>query len=160
LSSGIVVTATALPSPARRCYEAAVRPRFVVVLCIAAWLVALAELLGAVAGVPVDGVPAALLGLRFGGSLGRLLRVLEACALCLGAWGLWNLRSWARTAAMVYLAAVILSFLFLGAGSGRDRAAWTLVWQITIVPFATFCYMFLHNGRRHFGREKPAPNVP
>jgi hypothetical protein len=54
---------------------------------------------------------------------------------------------------MAYLGALILSFLFLGVGEASDRAAWTLVWQITIVPFATFCYMFLHNGRRYFGAE-------
>jgi hypothetical protein len=146
--------ATGLSSPASGCYEAGVRPRFVVVLCVAAWLVAALEMLGAVAGTPVAGAHAALLGLRFDGDFGRALRVLESCALCLGAWGLWNLRPWARLAAMGYLAAVILSFLFLGVGTGRDRATWTLLWQITVVPFATFCYMFLHNGARYFGARR------
>jgi hypothetical protein len=100
---------------------------------------------------------AALLGFKVGGELGRILRVAEACALCVGAWGLWNLRAWARVAAMGYLALVILSFLFLGVGGGRDRAAWTMLWQITIVPFATFCYMFLHGGRRYFKTASPTP---
>jgi hypothetical protein len=142
-----------------RCYERRVRrPRFVVVLCLAGWLAAAVEIIDAIAGDPAAGSRAALLALRLGGGeFGRVVSITEACALCVGAWGLWNLRSWARIAAMAYLAAVILSFLFLGVGSGSDRATWTLVWQITVVPFATFCYMFLHNGRRYFTATEPAP---
>lgn len=143
-----------LSSPAVGCYEARVRPRFVVVLCVAAWLVAALEMLGALAGAPVAGAHAALLGLRFEGDFGRALCILEASALGVGAWGLWNLRPWARLAAMGYLAAVVLSFLFLGVGTGRERATWTLLWQITVVPFATFCYMFLHNGGRYFAARQ------
>ena len=135
------------------------RPRFVLILCVAAWLAAAVEMLSAIAGAPSGGFRGALLGLRFGGELGRVIRVVEACALCVGAWGLWNLRPWARVVAMGYLALLILSFLFFGVGAGSDRATWTLVWQITIVPFATFCYMFLHNGRRYFGAESPASRV-
>lgn len=126
------------------------------VLCVAAWLVAALEMLGAVARGPVVEAHAALLGLRFDGDFGRVLRVLESCALSIGAWGLWKLRPWARLAAMGYLAAVILSFLFLGVGAGHDRATRTLLWQITVVPFATFCYMFLHNGARYFGARAGA----
>lgn len=135
------------------------RPRFVVVLCIAAWLAAGLELAGVVTEFRWGGAHAALIGLRFEGPLGRVVRVLESCALCAGAWGLWRLRPWARIAAMGYLALVILSFLFLGVGTGRGRAAWTLLWQVTIVPFATFCYMFLHNGRRHFGNDEQVSRV-
>jgi hypothetical protein len=107
-----------------------VRPRFVLILCVAAWLAAAVEMLSAVAGAPSGGFRGALLGLRFEGELGR-----------------------------GYLALLILSFLFFGVGAGSDRATWTLVWQITIVPFATFCYMFLHNGRRYFGAQSPASRV-
>jgi len=109
--------------------------------------------------LPLGGGPATLLGRHFGGDSARLLPVAESFALCAGAWGLWKLRPWARIAAMVYLAGVILCFLFLGVGTGRDRAAWSLLWQVTIVPFATFCYMFLYNGRRHCGVDKEAPQL-
>jgi hypothetical protein len=144
-------SAAALSSPAGGCYEAGVRPRFILVLCLAGVLAAVVELLDVIVGDPAARSHAALLGLRFGGNAGRLVRAIEACALGIGAWGLWHLRPWARVGAMSYLAAVILSFLFLGVGTGSDRAAWTLVWQISVVPFATFCYMFLYNGRRYFG---------
>jgi len=136
-----------------------VRPRFVVVLCLVAWLAAALELTGALVDLPVGGGPAAALGRRFGGDFGRLLGVVESSALCAGAWGLWRLRPWARVTAMAYLAAVVLSFLFFGVGTGRDRATWSLLWQVTIVPFATFCYMFLHNGRRYFGAQEGAPKL-
>ena len=141
------------------CYELRVRPRFVVMLCVACWLAASAEMLDAISGAPSAAFRGALLGLRVGGELGRVVRIVEGCALCIGAWGLWKLRRWARGAAMAYLGAMILSFLFLGVGTDSDRATWTLVWQITIVPFATFSYMFLHNGRRHFEAGTPAPPV-
>lgn len=146
-------------SSAGDCYEAHVRPRFVVVLCLVAWLVAALELAGTVVDLPLRDGPVALVGRRFGGDLARLLPVVESLALCAGAWGLWNLRPWARVAAMAYLAAVILSFLFLGVGTGHDRPAWSLLWQVTIVPFATFCYMFLYNGRRHFGADARGPQL-
>lgn len=133
------------------CYETPVRPRFVVALCAAGVILAAIGMWSAIAGeTPAHGPTAQLGLLRFGGDAGRVLRAAESIALCAGAWGLWTLRPWARLAAMGYLAAVILSYLFLGVGAGRDRAAWTLVWQVSIVPFATFCYMFLHNGRRYF----------
>lgn len=139
-----------LSSSASGCYEPRVRPRFVVVLCVAAWLIAALELVGVLVADPASRVPFGVLELRLGAAGG----LLESVALCVGAWGLWTLRPWARVAAMAYLAAVILSFLFWGVGVGSDRAAWTLVWQLTVVPFATFCYMFLHNGRRYFGTEQ------
>ena len=148
-----------LPSSSSGCYEAGVRPRFVVVLCIAVWLAAASEMVDVIAGTPSDGFHAALLGPRVGGDFGRVVRAVESCALGVGAWGLWKLRPWARVAAMAYLAAVILSFLFLGVGVGSDRATWTLLWQITIVPFATFCYMFLHNGGRYFAAKNRARDV-
>jgi hypothetical protein len=151
--------AAALLSPAGRCYEAGVRPRFVVVLCLAGVLAAALEMLDVVAGDPAARSHAALLGLRFSGDAGRLVRAVEACVLCVGAWGLWHLRPWARVGAMSYLAAVILSFLFLGVGTGSDRAAWTLLWQVSVVPFATFGYMFLHNGGRYFGAGNGAASV-
>lgn len=130
-----------------------------VILCVAGWLAATLEISSVVVGVSSSGWGAALLGFHVPGDLGRALRVVEACALCVGAWGLWYLRAWARVAAMGYLATVIVSFLFLGVGSDSDRATWTMLWQVTIIPFATFCYMFLHGGRRYFSAESPTPSA-
>ena len=136
------------------------RPRFVVVLTVVAVLAGLAALAdfpqalsGALYrrgffGTVIEGLPA------------RAVTLLEPWAYLVTALGLWRLRPWARFTAMAYLAAVVTAFLFVGVAAGEGkRATAVLLWQISVVPFATFCFMFLYNGGRYFNSvaENAAP---
>lgn len=97
-----------------------------------------------------------LFGVELSGEVARAAATAEIGLLALGAWGLWNLRSWARSGAMLYLAAVCVRFLFFGVeAGGRSQAVWTLLWQVSMVPFATFGFMFLYNGGRYFSHREP-----
>ena len=127
------------------------RPRFVSVLTVTALLAAatsLADLAGAVAAT-AD--PPRLLGFEIPTPFAWILAVAEPAAYIATALGLWRLRPWARVVAMAYLAYVIVSFLFFGvAATDGRRATAVMLWQISVVPFATFCFMFLYNGARYF----------
>jgi hypothetical protein len=133
------------------------RPRFILTLCAAAAIAVTWRLVEALAfGNPVREP----FGMTLVGGPALAFTTCEAVALTLGSVGLWRRRLWARTATMAYLAAVIVSFLFFGvASSDQSRAVWTLAWQVSMVPFATFCFMFLYNGRRYFVVEPPGPQA-
>ena len=125
------------------------RPRFVIVLCAAATVGAFLRVFDSLSSV--DSMRS-VFGVVLQGDSARVLGAVEAILLVAVACGLWALRAWARKAAMAYLAAIVVSFLFFGVTTDADsRAAWTLVWQVSMVPFATFCFMFLYNGERYFG---------
>ena len=123
------------------------RPRFVIVLSVAAALASSASLAR---------LPSAL----GGGLAPASLIVFEAAAYLVVAVGLWRLRRWARAVTMAYLALVIAHFLFFGVStSDGGRATAVMLWQLTAIPFATFGFMFLYNGARYFGRDH-APTQP
>ena len=136
------------------------RPRFVIVLAAAAVLAAGATLARLPSALGDEPSRRLVFGHDLGGPTAAMLIVLESTAYLVTAVGLWQLRRWARVVAMAYLALVIVSFLFFGvsAGDGR-RATAVMLWQLTVVPFATFCFMFLYNGARYFGRDA-APGTP
>jgi hypothetical protein len=156
--SGESGATTTVSSPSRRCYYTGVRrPRFVVVLCAAALATALLRVVDVLRGAEAL---REIFGTALQGDAARLVAVLEAITLAVGAYGLWRLRPWARIGAMVYLAAVVVSFLFFGAPGDTDqRAVRTLFWQVSMVPFATFCFMFLYNGERHFAARPRPPTT-
>jgi hypothetical protein len=125
-----------------------VRSRYVGILCLAGTAAAVVRALFLLASTEVT---RDFLGIVLRGPAAVAFTWTEIALLLTGVWGLWRLRPWARIGAMSYLAAVILSFLFFGVASSEgSRAAWTLVWQVSMVPFATFCFMFLYNDRRRF----------
>ena len=127
------------------------RPRFIVILVAAAVVAALF----AIARWPVawsDALYARrILGFEVVGAPARIATLIEPLLFLAVAVGLWLLRPWARGVTMAYLAYVIVAFLFFGAGptDGR-RATAVMLWQVSVVPFATFCFMFLYNGARFF----------
>jgi hypothetical protein len=128
-----------------------VRPRFVVVLAVAAVLAGLTALADFPSALGADVYRRGLLGTVIEGTAARAVTLLEPVAYLATAVGLWRLRPWARHAAMAYLALVVVAFLFVGVAAGEDkRATAVLLWQVSVVPFATFCFMFLYNGRRYF----------
>jgi hypothetical protein len=132
------------------------RPRFVSVLTVTALLAAAASLANLARAFAATADPPQLLGLEIPTPLAWTLAVSEPAAYIATAVGLWRLRSWARVVAMAYLAYVIVSFLFFGVAATDGRKATAMMlWQISVVPFATFCFMFLYNGARYFaGTER------
>ena len=123
------------------------RPRYVVVLCAAAVALAAVEL--AVALWPGGSPPwRGLAGGHLHGTAARVAAAADAFVCVVLAAGLWQLRAWARLAAMGYLGVLLASFLFFGAGD--DRLSRVMGWQVAVLPFATFCLMYLYNGARHF----------
>ena len=120
-------------------------------LSVAAALSALVGLADLPAALGADVYRRGFLGIAIEGRLARTITVLEPVAYLVTALGLWRLRPWARWAAMAYLALVVTTFLFVGVAAGEGkRATAVLLWQVSVVPFATFCFMFLYNGRRYF----------
>lgn len=131
------------------------RPRFVVVLCLAGIGVAGYELTELVA-VAWAMHEQALLGWSLRGRSAAAAAAIDAVLCLVGAWGLWRLRSWGRTFAMVYLGYVLISFLLWGARgltSGGDQLLWIVLCQMIVLPFVTFSLMYLHGGARYFGVE-------
>ena len=127
------------------------RPRFVVVLVLAAVLAAIADLTELPVALQAQVYRRGLFGAAVDGTAARAVTVIEPLVYIAVAAGLWRMRSWARTLAMAYFALVIASFLFFGvSASDGKRATAVLLWQISVVPFATFCFMFLYNGGHYF----------
>lgn len=127
------------------------RPRFVVVLSFAAMLAAVAALSELPVALGAQVYRRALFGAAVDGTAARVVTVIEPLVYVAAAAGLWRRRPWARMLAMAYFALVIASFLFFGvSASDGKRATAVLLWQISVVPFATFCFMFLYNGARYF----------
>jgi hypothetical protein len=141
------------------------RPRFVSVLTVTALLAAAASLAESAVNLGATANPRHLLGFEIPTSLamaiGWILAVAEPGAYLATAVGLWRLRPWARVVAMAYLAWVIVSFLFFGvAATDGRRATAVMLWQISVVPFATFCFMFLYNGARYFTATERRVSLP
>jgi hypothetical protein len=130
--------------------DAYARPRFVVALALAATVVGIVELAG-IFGRPLESYEQVWFGYQFYGKSARLAAIPHVVLYLVGAWGLWQLRSWARMGAMAYLAYMLVSFVIWGV---RDHASegvrYVMAWQIFIVPFVTFCFMYLQRGAKHF----------
>jgi hypothetical protein len=125
------------------------RPRFVVFLSVAALIVAVAELVFAVSA---DGMAErAWAGRALHGPAARGAALVNALVCSLGAWGLWRLKSWSRNLAMVYLAFVLISFLLWGVQADAEHElAYTMGWQMFVLPVVVFCLMYLYNGEKYF----------
>ena len=136
------------------------RPRFVMVLTVAAVLAGFAALADFPQVFAAEVYRRGFLGTVIEGAAARAVTLLEPWGYFVTAFGLWKLRPWARLAAMAYLAVVVAAFLFVGVAAGEGkRATAVLLWQVSVVPFATFCFMFLYNGGRYFSSasENAAP---
>jgi len=126
------------------------KPYFVVALCVVAVAVSAYDLFRLLT-VPVDGFESMWLGFVLHGQPARLAAVAHVAVCLVGAWGLWRLRSWARIAAMGYLAYVLASFILWGVrGMHGDGVMVVMAWQMSVLPFATFCFMYLQRGAEHF----------
>ena len=131
------------------------RPRFVRVLTVTALVAAGASLANLPATFGATPDPRRLLGIDIPASLAWILAIVEPGAYIATAVGLWRLRPWARVVTMAYLAFVIASFLFFGvAATDGRRATAVMLWQVSVVPFATFCFMFLYDGGRYFAETE------
>ncbi len=137
----------------RRLSDLYERPRFVVALALAAAAVGMVELAGLFAR-PLDSYEQVWFGYQFYGEAARVAAVPHVVLYLAGAWGLWQLRPWARIGAMAYLAYMLASFVIWGV---RDHASegvrYVMVWHIFVVPFVTFCFMYLQRGGRYFGQR-------
>ena len=122
-------------------------------LCVVAIVMAAAEFVGLFVR-PLESYEQVWLGYEFRGEAARIAAVPHVVVYVLGAWGLWQLRPWARKAAMVYFAYVILSFLIWGVrGYGSEGVLYVMAWQIFVLPLVTFCLMYLYRGERYFARQ-------
>lgn len=136
------------------------RPPFVVGLCVAAVAVAAIELVY-LALAPSASVVASALGVRLVGRPAQVVVLAHAAVQIAVGCGLWVLRPWARLAAMGYLGYLLASFLLWGLGGGHGRDAWyMLAWQLCVLPFLTFSFMYLYRGGRYFGPRRSRPSVP
>ena len=125
------------------------RPRFVVLLAVAAAILAVAELVFAIS--PAGPVERVWAGRTVYGPAARGASLVNALVCSIGAWGLWRLKSWSRNLAMGYLAFVLVSFLLWGVQAGAEhRLAYTMGWQMFVLPFVVFCLMYLYNGEKYF----------
>jgi hypothetical protein len=131
------------------------RPRFVRVLTVTALVAAGASLANLPTAFGATPDLRRLLGIDIPTSLAWILAIAEPGAYIATAVGLWRLRPWARVVTMAYLAFVIVSFLFFGvAATDGRRATAVMLWQVSVVPFATFCFMFLYDGARYFAETE------
>jgi hypothetical protein len=127
------------------------RPRFVIVLSIAAFLVGLVEL-GAFFFRPIESYEQVWFGYQLYAEAARWASIPHVVIYWVGAWGLWRLRPWARIGAMVYLAYLLASFLIWGVRDyGSEGVVYVMGWHAFIVPFAVFCFMYLQRGAKYFG---------
>lgn len=135
------------------------RPRFIVGLCLATVGVVAAEIV-LLALAPTGSLSTSLLGMQLeAGRAGIAIGVQGVVQILIGR-GLWLLRPWARLAGMAYLGFLLASFLLWGLGGGHGREpGYVLVWQICVLPFLTFSFMYLYSGRRYFiGRTRAHPD--
>ena len=147
----VVLGALLVPPIARR----SGRPPFVVGLCLAAAAMVVAELVLLVLS-PVESVSTFLLGMRLEGGPAGMAILVQAAVQIMIAVGLWLLRPWARLAAMGYLGFLLASFLLWGLGSGHGREpVYVLVWQLCVLPFLTFSFMYLYRGAHYFVAAEP-----
>ena len=126
------------------------RPRFVLALCVAAAVMASYEAVHLIV-TPLAYYRETWIGVRLAG-----WRAVSVCmvhiALCgiVGS-GLWRLKPWSRWAAMAYLGFVLVSFLLGGVKAYRgERVVAVMAWQMLVLPFVTFCFMYLQSGKRYF----------
>ena len=125
------------------------RPRFVVVLAVAAGLAGLFQF--ALAFAPQGVGELAWIGPLLDNSEARTWAAAYGLLCWVGAWGLWRLRRWGRNLAMAYLVFVLASFLLWGIRAGSDNElAYVMGWQMFVLPFVVFCLMYLYNGERYF----------
>ncbi len=125
------------------------RPRFVVVLAVAAGLAGLFQFV--VAFAPQGAGELAWIGPLLDNSGARMWPAVYGLLCWVGAWGLWRLRRWGRNLAMAYLVFVLASFLLWGIRAGSDHElAYVMGWQMFVLPFVVFCLMYLYNGERYF----------
>jgi len=128
------------------------RPRFVVVLALAAAVIGAIELFGLFLR-PLEHYEQVWFGYQFYGAAARVAAVPHVIIYFVGAWGLWRLRPWARIGAMVYLGYMLASFMIWGVRDyDSEGIGYVMVWHAFVVPFVTFCLMFLYRGERYFPR--------
>jgi hypothetical protein len=130
------------------------KPVFVIALCLVAAAIAmveLAEMLGLFveAGSVYGHV---WLGMELSGGWARVAGLVDIAIYVAGAVGLWMLRPWARTGAIVYLLYLLVSFVIWGVRDSSGRGVFAIMaWQMFVLPFITFSLMYLQGGARYFG---------
>jgi len=130
------------------------KPRFVIALSLVAAVIAtveLAEMFGffVEAGSVYGHV---WLGMELSGGWARVAGLVDIAIYMVGAAGLWMLRPWARTGAMVYLLYLLVSFVIWGVRDSSGRGVFAIMaWQMFVLPFITFSLMYLQGGARYFG---------
>ncbi|MEE8311135.1 MAG: hypothetical protein V3R77_02680 [Candidatus Binatia bacterium] len=151
----LVLGALLVPPVARR----SARPPFIVGLCLATAAVVAAEAVSLVLS-PAGSLATSLLGIQLVGSVAGIVIGAHVGVQILVGCGLWLLRPWARLAGMGYLGFLLASFLLWGLGDGHGREpGYVLAWQLCVLPFLTFSFMFLYGGGRYFiGRARAHPD--
>ena len=134
------------------------RPRFVAALCLATLAVVVAEICVLVFR-PAASLSTSLVGIALEGGGAALAIGAHVIVQIIVGCGLWLLRPWARLAGMVYVGFLLASFLLWGLGGGRGREpVYVLVWQLCVLPFLTFSFMYLYGGARYFvTRDRTRP---
>ncbi len=114
------------------------RPRYIAALAVGAVLVVALQV-AVLSDVGIDDFQHRWLGLGMNGSAGAAMLAVRACVYLIGLCGLWMGRAWARLAGMGYLGAELAAFLLFGAVDWRGFFSL----HILLVPYATFCLMYL-----------------
>jgi hypothetical protein len=125
------------------------RPGFVVGIALAAAVVAAFELASALAVADLERF---VLGAWLAGRSARLVSLVHAATCAVTALGLWRMRPWARWLAMGVLGYLIATFLIWGVRGGRADVGDVMLWQMLVLPFLTFGFMYLQRGGRYFRR--------
>jgi hypothetical protein len=122
------------------------RPGFVVGIVLASFAAFAFETWAAVAGATERFV----LGVWLHGGAARLASLVHAGTCAVAAYGLWRMRPWARLLAMGVLGYLIATFLIWGVRGGRADVGTVMLWQMLVLPFLTFGFMYLQRGARYF----------
>lgn len=126
------------------------RPRFVVALCGAAAIMIVYEVVQ-LASTPIAYYRETWIGVRMAGWPAIVASGFHIALCAIVGHGLWRLKAWSRIAAMAYLAFVLVSFLLVGVKAYRGgRVVAVMMWQMFVLPFVTFCFMYLYGGKRSF----------